>query len=222
MSDLYASLDGVQVIDGRIVVPRIGAWYAELTLASEHAIGGISTLTVADIAWKCAPWRIASYQGRTRVRVVGGAAGWQKQIPARSYQSNPKLSTILTDAAGACGEIGVAVASDFIVGPFAIRDVGPAQRMLARYAPEWHIMPDGRTYVGPWQDITKVTDRIDLTGYDGAEGRAEIATEALASILPGRTVASPLIGFDLVVGAVTHALQGTSVRTQIMIAERRP
>jgi hypothetical protein len=220
---LYASIDGVQILDARIVVPRYGAWFAELALSSEKTISGPHTLTVGDIAWKCAAWRGAPYQGRTSLRVIGGSGGWQKRLPARAYRSDAgvKLSSVLNDAARECGE-SVTVTVDKAIGTFLVRDVGPAARMLNRLADEWHMDQDGRTVVGPWGTLTPITDKFDLLSFDGRTGKAEIATEALAAFTPGRSFTSPLGGGKLTIGAATHTISGKKVRTEILVAEVRP
>ncbi len=221
---LYASIDSVQITDARIVVSKIGAWYADLTLATEKVITGTHVLTAGDIAWTCSVWRGAPYQGRTRLRVIGGGAGWQKRLPAKPYRADAgvRLSTVLSDAARECAEIGVVITTDRSIGTFLVRDVGPAQRMLNRLATEWHVRADGKTVVGPWEKLTPITDRIDLVNYDGSAGRAELATEALASFTPGRTFSSPLGGGTITVGSVVHTLSGTTIRTEVLAAEVRP
>ena len=181
---LYASIDSVQIVDARIVVPKLGAWYADLTLATEKTITGTHTLAVADLSWKCTVWRGAPYQGRTRLRVIGGGGGWQRQIPAKSYKADVgvKLSTVLTDAARECREIGVEIVSDRTIGLFCVRDVAPAARILNRLAREWHVRADGKTIVGPWATLTPIAERFDLVAFDGSAGRAELAGSGIERI----------------------------------------
>ncbi len=220
---LYASIDSVQITDARIVVPRIGSWFADLTLATEKTITGTHSLTVGDLAWKCTVWRGAAFQGRTRLKVIGGYGGWQTQIPAKQYRvdTGVKLAMVLAEAASACGE-QVSVTTDRSVGTFTIRDVGPAQRILNRLATEWHVRADGVTVVGPWATLTAITEKFDLTAFDGAAGRAELATEALSAFTPGRTFTPITGGGTITIGAVTHSLSASKVRSEILAAEVRP
>ena len=129
---------------------------------------------------------------------------------------------MLTDAARECREIGVEIVSDRTIGLFCVRDVAPAARILNRLAREWHVRADGKTIVGPWATLTPIAERFDLVAFDGSAGRAELATEALASFTPGRSFTSPMGGGAITIGAVTHTLSGSSVRTEVLAAEVRP
>lgn len=237
---LYAAYGTFPVLTARVVVPRIGPWYAELVLAVEAELNPVPagpqplTLSLADIAWTATAWRSAPYQGRTIARIIGGFAGWQRQLPTKHYQApaGVLLSTVLADAARECGE-QVTVATDRALGAHFVRDVGPAARMLNRLADGgWHVglgldsQKQAATIVGPWlSDASKapITTPFQLLGFDGGAGVATIATETLSAFTPDRTFSSPLVpGRTFTISAVVHTLDKATVRTEVHCAEVRP
>lgn len=217
---LYSELDGHHVIDARMVVPRLGCWFADVTLSDEVAVSGLITLTIANISWKCTPWRTASYQGRTMARVIGGHGGWQHLLPSKAY-ANPAgvmLSTILNDASRETGEVVGLTAPDVAQGNFYVREAAPGQRVLNRLADEWHVAPDGSTIVGLWPVTDKVATAFDVIDYDPIFRKAELATEDLAAFTPTRTFTHVQLGsLELQVSGVIHTMHAAAVRTTVLV-----
>lgn len=226
---LYAEIGGAQILSARIVIPRLGAWYADVTLAAEVQLGGRLTLIAADLALGCVAWRSKPYQGRTRAMVIGGRGGLQKQLPAKGYGASVKLSTVLADVARESGET-IAVVDDRAVGDHFVRDVAPAERMLNRLAARWHVAlsKDAPSIVvGPWetsQENKPITTAFEVVGFDGAASVATIATETLSAFTPERTFTSTLLplGTFLEVNGVVHTLTAQKVRTEVLCSEVRP
>lgn len=218
---LYAELGGGSVIEARLVVPKLGAWFADVTLATEVTLSGSLVLTIANLAWTCSVWAGGPYQGRTHVRVIGGMGGWQKSLKVQAY-ANPNgvmLSTLLKDAASAVGESVSLTDPDVAVGRFYVRELASAERILNRLATQWHIGPDGSTVVGPWPDSSAFASAFDVVDYDPKQRHSTIATEDLAGVTPGRTITKPQLGGAvLTVSSVVHTLTAKGVRTEVLAA----
>src|SRR6185437_9736782 len=95
----------------------------------------------------------SSGAGRSFFRLVAGAGGWGKQLPAKSYSNDfgVKLLTVLQDAATAVGETLDTTTIDpkATLGPFFVRPAGPACRLLEQLSSSsWYIGEDGKTRLG--------------------------------------------------------------------------
>lgn len=220
MTEQFADLGGTRCVEARVVVPRQGAPHADITIEKEIAIAssGLS-LRLSGLVLTCAPWRTpVAFQGKMRVRLIGGHGGWRKVIASASYRSpaGVKLSLVLGEAAKACGE-SIIVGTDRTLGDHYIRPEDAAQRILNRAAPEWHIGLDGVTRTDA-RASSPILSTFSLLGFDGVAGRALIATEVPADWIPGRTFRSPLIGGELVVDSVIHTMSKGALRTEVLVA----
>jgi hypothetical protein len=219
---LFAELAGVRVIDARVAVPTYGAWHADLTLDKEvtPAATGLR-LVLADLEMTCALWRAAApYQGRTRLRVIGGAAGWRKSVKTKAYYLpfGVKLSSILKDLASEVGE-SVSVANDTSVGTHYEREAAPASTHLNWLARDvgWYIDAAGVTQVAARVEAS-IASTFSLVAYDGARGVATIATEKPADFVPGRTLKHFTLAATLKIGGVVHVLSKGALRTEVLAA----
>lgn len=222
MAEMFSELSGNHVVEGRITIPGRGLWHADVTLDKEVptlAAAGL-ILLVADLRLTCAVYRKPiPYQGKTRVRLIGGAGGWRKEIPEKGYKlaTGVRLGLLLADAARECGE-RITLADDRILGFHYSRDRAPAMRLLNRWlADEWWIDADGMTRTGP-RPASLVASPFSLLGYDGARGVATVATEKPGDFLPGRTFRAPTMAATLTVGGVTHSITKGALRTEVLAA----
>lgn len=219
---LFAELQGKRVIDGRIVVPTVGAPHADVTIDSEVAIPTRAVLIVGTFRMICTPWRtVVPYQGRTVIRLIAGAAGWQRELGAKGYTSAPsvRLSLVLGDLARTVGET-LELHADRELGEHYIREAAPACRHLNRLLPgAWRIDPaDGVTRTGP-RASSPITSPFSVQSYNGARGALVVASEFLADFVPARTLTAPTMpGKVITIGAVTHSIVKGAVRTEVLAA----
>ncbi len=197
----FASVNGLPVVGGSLLVPLVGAWTADLVLAGQDVVAGPCTVVIGNLTLQGAVYRTAVYGGQTRARLVGGAGGWRKPVPAQGY-GNPAgvaLSTVLGDVAAATGET-ILVAVDTSIGNAFARVAFASsvasdvlwQLLALGFIPSWRVAPDGVTRTDAWP-ATPVQTPFTPTDARPDEGTIQIATEDYASWLPGCTFSSPLL-----------------------------
>jgi hypothetical protein len=197
-------LNGARVISGTITIPFYGAWVADVILSESTDIPTSATLTVGDLTLRGTVVRQASFSASRSARIVGGAGGWRKPLSSKGYShaAGVKMSTLLADAAGECGE-RIVVDVDRVVGPGWARESAKAERLL-------HILLDGKWWIDP-DGVTQTKARIStqvaapftVISWSGGKGLFEIATESIASWQPGRTFSSATVSSVQTVSSVT-------------------
>src|SRR5262252_7782755 len=101
----FASCAGLQIVAGSLLIPLVGAWTADLTLATEQQVLGPVEVVIGNLTLQGTVYRSEAYGGQVRARVVGGAGGWRTPAPPQGYgMSGLKLSTVLNDLAATVGE----------------------------------------------------------------------------------------------------------------------
>lgn len=212
----FATVAGLQVVGGALLMPLIGAWTADLQLATQQQITGAVTVVIGNLTLAGFVYRSESYGGQVRARLVGGYGGWRKGpgdgLVPQGYGSNQgvKLSTILQDAASACGE-QVNVFADVTIGQAFVRVAFATsvasdvlwQMLALGYITAWYVAPSGVTMTGPWPLIT-VSTPFDVTDQRPDEGVVIVATEDYASWMPGATFTSPLLDGSYTSGGVQY------------------
>ncbi len=191
----YASLNGEQVVKARVTVPYFGVWTADVELAQDKALTGAITFVFGNLTMIGRAFRTAGYGGARRFLLTGGKSGWQKEIPEQNY-SDPtgiKASTVLKDAATACGET-IALAQDKTIGNSFNRAKEPASRVLrAILGSTWWMDLIGVTQCQDRTVKTPIVTPFTVENFDGGLGVATIATEDPASWMPGRTFTAPVL-----------------------------
>jgi len=181
----FATLNGVPVVSGSIAVPLVGMWTADLAIATDAAETGAATIVVGNLTLKGTIFRADTFAGQTRARVIGGAGGWRKTLPAKPYGSpgGVTLAMVLQDAAKECGET-VNVSGSNTVGQFYVRPKDLASFTLRTFCPSWYVDVNGVTQTTAWPTTTVGTP-FTPTDQRPDEGLIEIATEDYAAWLPG-------------------------------------
>ena len=196
MSGFSASVNGFQVVGGSLLVPLIGAWSADLSLASDAPLAGPVSVVIGNLTLAGFVIRSAPYGGQTRVRLVGGRGGWRRVIPGQGYGGGGvSLAHVLGDAAAACGEQIVAPPGPTL--PAFVRLDGPASDVLWQclgqgLIPAWYVAPSGITQATAWPATTIVTP-FTVTDQRPDEGRITIASEDYAAWMPGCSFTNPLL-----------------------------
>lgn len=216
----WGSVSGSRIVSGSVGIPYYGGFVADVELVTTTALPTSITLTLGNLTLAGAVYRQSQFAGKTLARLVGGAGGWSRQVEARFWRNAQGLmaSTILQDTAIDAGE-QVNVQTDFSVGVFWARRADKASRVLARLAgPEWWIDASGVTQVGA-RASTGITSAFVLEEFDGARGVATVASEDLASWLPGNTFSNDVLTTTQTIASVRHSLSGDGV-ARLMVMTR--
>ena len=210
-------LAGAAVLAASIMKPRVGAWVAEVEIAADTAPAGAVELTPETGS----PWRgtVISggvHAGTWRGRVVGGAGGIRRLLPATSYR-NASLQDILADVAREAGET-LDAATDLHAWATALfvrmeRAAGLTVADVASAAAlPWRLTRTGalRIAAETWPETT-LTD-VTVTAELPHVRRYELAGSVLG-IDPGMAVPLPLeAGATVVrVADVVHRIEGDEV-----------
>jgi len=186
-----ATLAGHRVTDARVSIPAWGCWYADVSIDGEFPLSGRVELKVADLTLKGAVLSGGPEKGRSKFRLVAGAGGWGKPIEKRSYDTDAgvKLATVLRDAAGVVGEtIDAATVPADTVGPGYARRADQASRVLELLVPgAWYVGEDGITRLGR-RPAVPLKGAVTHGPVDRARGTVTLATDLIATILPGTVV----------------------------------
>ena len=197
----FASCNGLQIVAGSLVIPKVGAWTADVHLATQQQVSGSVAVVIGNLTLAGTVYRSDVYGGQVRARLVGGAGGWRTAIPSQGYGSaaGVGLATILGDAASACGE-SVNVTDNVTVGNGYARVAFPTsvagdvlwQMVSQGLIPAWYVDPSGVTQVKAWPTTT-VSSPFTVTDQRPDEGMVAVATEDYASWMPGCRFSSPLL-----------------------------
>ena len=196
----FASLNGVTITRLHLVVPALGLWHADVTLSQAPSVTGPQTLLLSGSSWSCTPIRVTSFAGTTVARLVGGAAGWRKSVPAQQYSSQLGVptSTIVSDVASLVGEVSPVLDPSVTptVGTAYIRQAGAASMVLndlqSRDVLSWWVDPSGVVQTMP-RPSTAITSPFVAEAVDGAVGWYKIATEVPGDWMPGAMFAGPTV-----------------------------
>lgn len=213
---IFAELNGQRIRTATVTLPYHGIWHADVVLDQPQELTGPLTLVLGDLTLVGTVFRQGGFTGVNYVRIIGGAGGWMKQIPAKEYVSSfgVKFSVIAGDAAREAGE-KISIATDFSVGNSYERQTASASRVLDTFAPLWWMRSDGVTVLGP-RPTTKITSRFDvmLDGTNLSVGKITVATDNPAAWQPAAVFSSPVLS-ERTASAVVHRLSASKLRTEI-------
>lgn len=188
---MSASLNSILATSARAYIPAWGCWYVEIDLDGEHELAGAATVEIADLTLQGTILSGGPANGRSHFRIVGGKGGWGQTIPAKAYANDAgvKASTVLLDAADACGEtILASTLPTTRPGPSWVRPEARARAVLELLAPRgWYVGEDGITRIGA-RPAAELPAGVTHGPVDLARGCVELASESIATILPGLVV----------------------------------
>jgi hypothetical protein len=190
---ISATLNGNTVTDARLFIPGWGASWHDVTINGDVTLSGAVTLVVADLTIQGTVMSGGpSGKGRSFYRIVAGAGGWGKELPAVSYANDAgvKLSKVFNDVASAAGEkINPASIPSGTVGSYFTRPADIASRVLEQLSPSaWYVDETGTTQIGTRPASTLAATAARVTLLDLARGTLTLASDTIAGILPGVTV----------------------------------
>lgn len=195
MSVAESSVNAHRVRLARLTIPRVGAWLADVWTDDEitpEELAEPMTFRAGGSPLVGSLVRGETWQGSTRLRLVGGQGGWRRRVPARWYVADAGVrpSQVASDVAKECGEtISQGVASDAPLGAWYARQAWSASRTLAQLGLPWRILDDGTTSLQGWP-VGAIGSTFDVIAYDAARCIVELATDAPADWRPGRTFSS--------------------------------
>jgi hypothetical protein len=85
---VFASVAGYPVVAGKLLIPAVGIWTADLHLSAIGTVSGAVSVAIGNLTLAGFVYRQDSYGGQTRVRLVGGAGGWRTLVPSQGYGSS--------------------------------------------------------------------------------------------------------------------------------------
>lgn len=201
-----------------LVIPRLGAWTADVEVDSDTDVTGAVTLDLEGRVWRGTVVRGAVHLGRWSGRIVGGAGGLAGELPPVAL-AGTTLRAVLEEALRAAGETIAtsAAALDVAVARWhrtrATGDIAVAE--VARYAGmSWRVLADGTVWVGAETWATQTVSDFDVMSREPVTGCTELAGDTALDLSPGRTVT--LDGTAVRIGAVTHRLDGVALRTSVL------
>jgi hypothetical protein len=195
MSDML--LGDLGIVKARVVLPRIGVWYAELTVDADTVPSGVQVFRTEDGALTLTGLvradRSAMFAGRAEVLLIGGRDGLSTLLEPREY-SDPTVRILLEDI---CRETGEQLSSDIDSGLLSgtlarwTRGEVVAGSAVAAVANalgvSWRILNDGTLWLGQelWPNVEIPGDVIDERPRHASW---ELQVETLfATIAPGTT-----------------------------------
>jgi hypothetical protein len=199
MGESALQVNGRSVTEAKIYVPNEGVWFADLDLTDDAALTGSVAITFGATTLRGTVDDGASgvYGLRRRVRVIGGAAGWRKEIKPTGYVNDAgvKASTIANDAAKACGEtLGTFTGGADRLGSHYLRNAGPASRTVedaARGVP-WWVDYAGVTHVAPRAVATPTPESYETISYDPQTSSLQLRVEDLQAVGVGSIITKDL------------------------------
>lgn len=197
----FASVNGLQIVSGSLMIPLVGTWTADLTLAGQQNVSGKASVVIGNLTLAGYIYRSDVYGGQVRARMVGGAGGWRQPTTPQGYGNSAgiQLSTVLDDVAQQIGE-QINIAADMSIGNAFARvafATSVASDVLWQFVSQgivkaWYVDPSGVTQTSAWPTAA-VNTPYTVTDQKTDEGIVVVATEDYASWLPGCSFANPLL-----------------------------
>lgn len=211
-----------RVTSGRVTIGAWGAPTAVVQVAEDDPVPASGVLTIGDFSQVMAVQKTGAHGGSRGLWLVGGANGWKKTIRRQFYSDAQgiKLASVLRDAAQLAGE-SVSLGSAFagrVLGQFYNREEAPASRTLAlTVGTSWWIDPLGVTQIGDRPTSVIAVDFDPVEPIRPEVGLYTIATEDLATWLPGATFTKPGIIDDVLTISSVSIVFGKTLRLEVLV-----
>lgn len=219
----FASLNGERIVKAKMSTPARGIWAADIETATEASITTAVELTIANLTLKGSIVRGGPYAGARTARIVGGANGWPKLLAPQAYYKagGVQKSMVARDAAAAVGE-QVAIAQDTTMRDHWIREGNrKAENVLyTLFGDAWWIDEKGVTQCQDRTNTAKITTPYTIVSRSAGKGTVEIATEDVASWMPGRTFQNDISPELLSINLVALSMEGEGKLRLEILTER--
>jgi hypothetical protein len=209
------------LLSAEVTMPRVGAWRADVEADGEDELSGKATIDLQGTKFLGTVVRSGVVGGRVRARIVGGAGGLAKLLPAKNYSGGVvRVSTVLADILRDSGEKVASTADKAITGrqlKMWQRHAGQASHALVTLLDaaqaSFRVLADGTVWIGvdsyPEADIEH-----ELLDEDWSTGSLTLAVEA-PLLTPGTTFRAHRIE------QVVHRLSRNALRTEAQLTSAR-
>ena len=206
-----------------LVIPRVGAWTADVEVDTDEALTGVVALDLAGRVWQATVVRGGvDLDRRWKGRLVG-AGSLLAERPALALQDTTLRGVLdeLARAAGvtvasSTGDLSAAVARWHRATATGAQEVA---EVALRAGMTWRVLADGTVWVGAetWPDATLGAD-LDVMDTDPVVGRYELAGDAALDVRVGTVVQLRVDAADVFVrvGAVHIRLDGMALRVSVL------
>lgn len=217
----FLSVAGKAADSAMLHMPWRGVWCCDLDLGTDFVPSGRVEVRLGDwvLSGTVDPERSGAYRSGARVRVWGGAGGWDRNAPKRHFHGDQgvKRRTVLADTARAVGEtLELDAALDVPLGEVDfMREEAPASTVFERAgSPLWWVAADGVTHVAPARP-TPASGPLQLLDWD-----PRLRTATLGDVAPIE------VGSQLTIDGVVHVVRELRVhvakkaaRTVVVLAD---
>jgi len=217
-----ATLNGFDVLEARVSLPRVGAWQADVRVDKPDGIDGAATLIIdGGLTFAGTVARGGAFLEATWLRIGAGADGLRKQARPKFYNATA-LRIVLSDLLATAGEKLSATADPRTLGArldgwtTIAQPIGNAVAVLvARGAPAdtaWRMLPDGSFWLGAetWPDSGLTDANVDTLEERPELGQIMLGTVAPA-LRPGTTLAGRRVSY------VDHVITPEAIRTRVLL-----
>lgn len=217
-------LNALDVVEGALLMPRVGLWHGDLVLNTPTPpAGGCTIKTSAGLSLAATVVRAGVWEQGSWVRVAGGAGGTTKTATAKHYRGIT-LRAIVGDLLRVSGD-KLASSSDATTLGTRLQawtlEAAPVGRALTALLGDprtstagWRLLPDGTLWIGreTWPDAG-LKDPDDYQDLDERpqEAWAELGFEA-PLLQPGYSLGGRKLD------TVQHIVTPESVRTSVWFA----
>ena len=216
-------INGHPICEATIKIPRHGIPRATIVLVEPAtlAVGDRVTLTVGDVTMVGTVLRVGTFAARQTVDIVGGAGGWERDVPAQSYadQDGVALAAVAADLASVAGETLGTVPSR-ILGAAWHRVAGTASSALRDAVGDvWWVGLDGVTNLSARPVATSTAaGSVIVESYDPTTGRAILSAEddGVSRFLPGARIASDVLPQTITITETILRATTGSVRAEVV------
>lgn len=191
----YATVSGIPVLAGCLMLPRCGAWSALVRLDTSETIPSLVDIDWGGLKLKGAFVRGGFESGSLWCRIVGGQGGLGTVIDASGYK-RPKVGAVLDALMSASGEKAASSITADLRGRqlewFALmagQTVGDALTKLADATNStWRILPDGSVWMGAetWPESKAEPEEVEVLEVAMASFRLRVRMLDASQILPGQ------------------------------------
>lgn len=195
--EVFLSVNGTRANSLRGHIPYSGVWFVNVDFDTVVTLSGKVTVAVGPLAMvgTIDPTFSGDFQLRSRYRIVGGAMGWRKIVPAKHFHNDAgvKASTVANYVSGKAGEtlviqdgVDYRLPFDFASG------TARASSTMDLLFDVWFVGFDGKTQVASAPRATaEITGAYDLLDFDPRQKTATVAVDdptriQIGTILRGR------------------------------------
>jgi hypothetical protein len=212
------TVNGLPAISAELTVPRVGVWYADVSLVRSGeatTLAGVVTLEVGNTTWMGTVRRAGENRGIITARIVGGADGLMKEVPARAYQGVP-VRLPIEELLSEVGEV-ISPTSDATILSAVLQQwsrsaggAGSALRALLEIAgaSTWRVLPDGTLWIGSESWPASALADYTYLSHTPCTGFIEIVAWE-PKVYPGEVFR------ERRVSAVTHRWNAQQLRTRV-------